>query len=280
MSNVIRWRCASRDAGTSQRVLAGITLRSYNSGMETAVRQRLLALNRQFYQDCAATFAQSRGPAQGGLRPVLPWLPPAPRILDVGCGNGRLGLFLAEHRTTVTYVGLDGSSSLLAAAHRALAAAPGLTVTLFEADLDQPNWPALLEERSFDAVFVLGVVHHLPGFAQRAHLLEIARGYLAAEAVLVVSYWQFLDDPAQRAKVVPWDAVGIDAGQVDPGDALLSWRRGTAGLRYCHHVDAVEAAQLAAAAGLAVVESYYADGRSRRLNLFQVCRLAPGGSTV
>ncbi len=257
-----------------------MTLSGYNSDMNTTINQRLLALNRQFYQDCAASFAQSRGPAQGGLRPVLPYLPPAPRVLDVGCGNGRLGLFLAAQRATVTYVGLDGSSSLLAAAHRALATAPGLVASLFEADLDQPSWPVPLDERSFDAVFVLGVVHHFPGFAQRAHLLEIASKYLAANAVLVVSYWQFLDDPTQRAKMVPWDAVGIDTDQVDPGDALLSWRRGGSGLRYCHHVDAVEATQLAAAAGLAVVESYYADGRSRRLNLFQVCRLAPAGTAA
>ncbi|MGB4801263.1 MAG: hypothetical protein WBV59_01310, partial [Anaerolineae bacterium] len=65
----------------------------------------------------------------------------------------------------------------------------------------------------------------------------------------------------------------LTAGEMDPGDALLDWRRDGHGLRYVHHVTPAEAADLAAAAGLQVVASYHADGRSKRLNFFQILRL-------
>ena len=242
--------------------------------MDTAAAQQLLMLNQRFYHTCAAAYAQTRGPAQRGLAPILPYLPPAPTVLDLGCGNGRLARFLAHHRAGLTYVGVDGSSPLLAAAHRAVAGLPGVTASFVQADLTQPGWTDGLPAMPYDAVCVLAVVHHLPGFARRVRFLHDARRGLSAAGVLVVSYWQFLDDPVQRAKVVPWESAGIDPAQVDAGDALLGWARGVAGLRYCHHVDAVEAAALAEAAGLRVLETYGADGRSRRANLFQICRAA------
>lgn len=240
--------------------------------MDTATAPQLLMLNQRFYDICAAAYAQTRGPMQQGLQRILPYLPPEPAVLDLGCGNGRLAYFLANHRARVIYMGVDGSAPLLLTARQTVSGLPAVTSTFVQAQLTQPDWAGRLPAVHFDAVCALAVVHHLPGFEQRVHFLREARRCLPAAGVLVVSYWQFLDDPIQRAKVVPWESAGIHPGQVDAGDALLRWARGAAGLRYCHHVDAAEAAALAEAAGLRVLETYWADGRSRRANLFQICQ--------
>ena len=60
--------------------------------MREEVVQQLLALNREFYDAQADSFAGSRVTPQPGFARLLPHLPdPCPRFLDVGCGNGRFG---------------------------------------------------------------------------------------------------------------------------------------------------------------------------------------------
>ncbi|MCA9946178.1 MAG: hypothetical protein KC449_21990, partial [Anaerolineales bacterium] len=62
--------------------------------MQEDVVQQLLALNREFYDAQADSFAGSRVTPQPGFARLLPHLPdPCPRFLDVGCGNGRFAQF-------------------------------------------------------------------------------------------------------------------------------------------------------------------------------------------
>lgn len=69
----------------------------------------------------------------------------AKRVLDVGCGSGRLTLALAAAGAAVT--GFDTSADALAAAHDRAAAA-GVALTLVEADM---NEPLPLADSAFDA---------------------------------------------------------------------------------------------------------------------------------
>lgn len=238
--------------------------------------QRLLALNQEFYAAYAAAFARSRGAGQAGLMRTLPYLPSAPTVLDLGCGNGRLARWLAGQRPGATYVGLDASAGLLAAAGQTIRGLAGVRAHLVMADVTRPEWMAALPPISavggpFDAIYVLALLHHLPGFELRAAVLRQAGRLLAPGGALIITYWQFLDEPRWQERVLPWETVGLTAGDVETGDALLDWRRDGPGLRYVHHVSPAEAGDLARAAGLQVSETYHADGHSKRLNLFQIC---------
>lgn len=64
----------------------------------------------------------------------------------------------------------------------------------------------------------------------------------------------------------------MSGAEVDPGDYLLDWRSGGAGLRYVHHFSEAELGELAHEAEFRVEETFYSDGETRNLGLYQVWR--------
>ena len=64
----------------------------------------------------------------------------------------------------------------------------------------------------------------------------------------ILSNWQFLNSDKLKARIQPWDRVGLTDEDMDEGDYLLDWRSGgEAGLRYAHHFSAEELLGLAGA---------------------------------
>ncbi len=239
--------------------------------MDTATIDTLLRLNRAFYGRFAAEYAHSRTANQPGWQRLLDFLPHQGRLLDAGCGHGRLARLLDQRERHLAYVGVDSSPQLLAVA-RSDAAALAVPTDFIEADVTAPGWTARLPSDSFDAIVALAVLHHIPGRQLRRDLLTHLAGLLAARGVLVLSTWQFMNEARLRRKIVPWSAVGLTPEQVEAGDALLDWQRGGAGLRYCHLVDEAELSALAGQAGLTVHAMFHDDGRGKNLNLFAVLR--------
>src|SRR4051812_3977149 len=104
--------------------------------MDEATIQRLNAINRAFYQTTASEFDATRGQSWPGWDRLIPHLKTPLSVLDVGCGNGRFGLFLREQLTgPLTYTGLDNNPALLEAAQQALASQEEMESTLRPYDL-------------------------------------------------------------------------------------------------------------------------------------------------
>ena len=239
--------------------------------MNTETESRLIDLNRQFYQTFALQFSATRGRIQPGVRRVLADLPREADVLDLGCGNGGLARELARQGYTGTYVGLDFSEGLLSVACQGLPE----NYTFFQADLSSPGWDEALGKRVFAYVLAFAVLHHLPGQALRRRLLQTVRTHLPAGRRLIHSEWQFLHSQRLRARIQPWETIGLAAGQVDDGDYLLDWRAGGSGLRYAHHFSEAELADLAQDSGFHVLDTFYSDGQGGRLGLYQVWENQP-----
>ena len=62
--------------------------------MDSLVIDKLNQLNRQFYQEFARHFSDTRGRLQPGVRTILDQLPGDINALDLGCGNGSLACAL------------------------------------------------------------------------------------------------------------------------------------------------------------------------------------------
>jgi SAM-dependent methyltransferase len=249
--------------------------------MDRAAAQKLLALNRQFYQTFALQFSDTRGRLQPGVQRILAGLPGEARLLDLGCGNGELARALAQRGQRGLYVGLDISQELLAIARTAARPGDSLVCVFEKADLAASDWEIHIEDLPglstvrpaappFDFILAFAVLHHLPGRTLRLEVLNKVYDLLAPSGWFIFSVWQFLDSPRLRARLQPWEAAGLNPAEVDPGDALLDWRHGGQGLRYAHHFTTGELDALAGETGFRAVESFRSDGEGGRLGHYGI----------
>jgi SAM-dependent methyltransferase len=244
--------------------------------MQEATIQKLLELNREFYQTFAVHFSTTRMRIQPGVAAILDKINPQANILDLGCGNGVLAQRLSQIYYKGHYVGLDSSPELLEIARTKLK--PLTNFTFFQGDLADGDWDiqvrrfaeTVLEAGNFDMVTSFATIHHLPGNALRKNLLNKISTLLTESGRLIHSNWQFLNSERLRKRIQPWDLTNIAPEKVDPGDFLLDWRQGGKGLRYVHHFNEDELASLAEETGFHVLESYLSDGEGGNLGLYQV----------
>lgn len=254
--------------------------------MPATIIAGLNAINRDFYATIADDFSATRGRAWQGWQDLLPHLPPPRhddgwRVLDVGCGNGRWGVHLAQNGRLAHYDGIDNNATLLNHAQQSLAAHDGVGVRLIAHDAIINAGASLADTLAvppahYDVVGLFGVLHHVPDFQQRRALLQALAALVADGGVLVFAAWRFYDYERFRARLVDWAAYDAQHGtdyahHVQTGDYLLDWRRGERALRYCHYVDDAEQDALCAAtSGLREIVRYRADGQDNRANAYSV----------
>ena len=252
--------------------------------MNSATRERLLALNRQFYATVAEPFHSTRRSwPQGNVR-LLPFLSAGDtsdrglRVLDAGCGNGRFAAVLDTLDTHVDYVGVDANPRLLELARKSAAELANVHATFVEADLSLLDWSSVLRCRSsgtdsgFDAVVCLSTLQHMPSAELRTQIVRSLADLLAPGGKLVVSVWQFLTSPRLASRRIEWSTLGIANEDVEPGDALLPWKQDIYAVRYVHQIDLAELRALAKHAQLEICSTYSADGKEGNLNLYAIMK--------
>ncbi len=242
--------------------------------MDEKTRATLAEINRAFYARFAGDFAGTRRGWPLGFERILPHLRQTANVLDLGCGNGRLLAFLADRGWRGSYLGLDSSAGLLAEAENWRNRISHPRVAFRDADLLTPGWTASATGFTPDAIVALAVLHHIPGGAMRRELLAQCAALLPPGGALILSTWQFLGSSRLRKRILPWATVGLADEQVEPGDYLVAWGKDAASVRYCAALDADALVELTAAAGLAPIEMFHADGHEGNLSLYGVFRRA------
>jgi 2-polyprenyl-3-methyl-5-hydroxy-6-metoxy-1,4-benzoquinol methylase len=232
----------------------------------------LADLNRAFYEAFAGEFARTRRGWPPSFDRILSYLPPGANVLDLGCGNGRFLDFLAARGWQGSYLGADNNPQLLSLAREVSLRSPGIGASFLWADLMDTAWPASIAGTQPDRIVCLAVLHHIPGRSNRERFVSRCATLLPQDGLLILSTWQFMSAARLRARILPWTTIGLDSTAVEPGDYLLAWGEGATGRRYCAALDLAELCALAAAAGMALADSFLSDGKEGNLNLYGVFR--------
>lgn len=240
----------------------------YNLEVKPDTTARLIHLNRQFYQTFGVHFSKTRKRLQPGVFQMLKHIDPSANILDLGCGNGELARTLAKRAHQGTYIGLDFNLQLLTEAAQSVP--ENLKATFLQVDISLPEWDANIPKVTIDVIMAFAVLHHLPGEQLHKTILSKVHTLLQPEGRFLHSEWQFMNSPRLRARVQPWETIGLSTSDVDQGDYLLDWRLGGYGLRYVHHFEEKELTILAKDTGFTISNTFYSDGEGGRLGLYQI----------
>lgn len=267
--------------------------------MTRTTMRALCQLNTEFYERNAASFSQTRAAPWEGWRRCMAACrfdglaeaafdqpanaQTADSVLDIACGNLRFEAFLANAYPHIdwSFFAVDNCEPLVASGQEDVAKKVHFTCEDIVSNLleglpaaEPANIPSLAAATPFDLVVSFGFLHHIPSFDLRQRFLLEALSQVKPGGYLVVSFWQFLNDPAKRAKIEQThaealaffascaetrandrDALDRGAGSsssgnpdlscpkltaffadsLEPNDYFLGWKNEPSNYRYCHH---------------------------------------------
>ena len=133
---------------------------------------------RKFYDQVAENFSSTRKYWWRDLHFIKKYLKREGKVLDFGCGNGRLLDFLEG--TKLNYTGIDASGKLIKIAQKKY---PGKSFLQLENEGRLP-----FKDKEFDMIFSIAVFHHFtPKMADNA-LGEMKR-ILKDDGILILTIW-------------------------------------------------------------------------------------------
>lgn len=235
--------------------------------------RRLNTLNLDFYREQADSWDAHRTapwPGWATLLDALPQTEPG-EILDVGCGNGRFGRYVADRREVARYVGVDACEPLL---RRVRDAPPKVaTLELVSADFIGNPPESMLPQGPFRLVTLFGVLHHVASERQRRSLVEACARRVGPGGWLALAAWRFAELPALRERALTAEEItglGIDPAALGPADFLMPFGPDRRVVRYARAIDAEALERLTDGLGLVTTSTFTADGRDGESNRYRL----------
>jgi len=187
--------------------------------------KHLLQKTKDDYNRIADKFSSTRGYIPDDIKILSHYSNKGDKVLDLGCGNGRLSeIFFGK---SIDYTGVDFSKDLINIAKKKY---PKEKFLLSNALL------LPFTGNKFNVVYALSVFHHIPSLEYRKKfLLEIKR-ILAPNGILVLTVWNLRkksEIKAELSRNFIKRVVGVS--KFDAGDVFLPFHsEGKTIMRYLH----------------------------------------------
>lgn len=199
----------------------------------------IIAKTRQDYNLIAPHFSATREYIWPEFKLFKSLIEDGQKILDFGCGNGRMVFCLADKK--VKYFGVDQSVELLKIARKKFAPQISAGKVKFFSNAARPK---KFPKDYFDLVFCIAMLFHLPDDSKRLAQLKEFYDEMKPGAQVVVMVWNLGSDWA-KVKSKKWQ-------EIAPNDFLIPWKNPQGEKiveRYYHHFTEEELVDLMQRAG-------------------------------
>ncbi len=223
--------------------------------MDRKYAEYLINKTREDYNAIAGQFSRTRttkGIMWQDLAPFLDYTSSGDRVLDLGCGNGRLYFALMDKK--IEYIGVDNSEKLIEEAKKK---APEVDFKLV--DILKLPFPS----DYFDKVYCIATLHHIPSKEIRKEVLEEMRRVLKPNGLLIITVWNLWQrKTAWREFVRATIKKVFGLSKLDFKDVLFPWKNNFGQIlaqRYFHLFTRKELKRLAEGVGFKVKRSGLTD---------------------
>ncbi|MFH1423851.1 MAG: methyltransferase domain-containing protein [Candidatus Nealsonbacteria bacterium] len=210
--------------------------------MDKKYAEYLLRKTRDDYNSIAEDFSSTRRFVWQGLEPLYHYATPGDKVLDLGCGNGRLLQIFKD--INIDYTGVDNSEKLIGIAKKTH---PGATFLVADA-LNLPFPP-----NHFDKIYSVAVLHHIPSQELRLKFLEEAKRALKPEGLLILTVWDLWRGKSWKLNLRFGLLKLLRTSKLDFKDVFVSWAKKYQ--RYLHCFTNRELIKLVKKAGFKVKET-------------------------
>ena len=251
----------------SSGVLAPVLISSFSVvsriSMESNYAKYLLDKTRRDYNLIADEFSRSRDKLWEELKFLQGYVGDSERVLDLGCGNGRL--YELFRKKNIDYYGIDISERLIEIAKKRYPQAKFWAA-------DALNLPFF--DNFFDKVVSIAVFHHIPSKESRLKFLGQIKRVLKPGGTLVLIVWN-LNGFNKSSIFLKYGLKKIlRKSNLDFGDAFLPW--GEEVLRYVHRFSKGELIRLLEEAGLKAEKLSILDRENgKESNILTIAKKAP-----
>jgi ubiquinone/menaquinone biosynthesis C-methylase UbiE len=209
--------------------------------MDKDYAQYLLDKMQENYNLIAEDFSRTRRYIWKDFQPLAEYSKAGDKVLDLGCGNGRLLELLGSKK--IHYLGVDNVPNLIQIARKRH---PSYNFQLADA-LSLP-----FADDSFDKIYSIAVLHHIPSQELRLKFLIEARRVLKSKGLLILTVWNLWQRRGLKPNLKYAVLKILGLSKLDFKDVFIPWVK--IYQRYFHCFSKGELKKLAGEAGFGVKE--------------------------
>ncbi|MEK7627570.1 MAG: methyltransferase domain-containing protein [Patescibacteria group bacterium] len=212
--------------------------------MNSFYAKKILEDTRRNYNLIADDFSRTRRNLWPELSFLKEYIKNGDKILDLGCGNGRLVELLKDR--DIEYTGVDNSERLIELARYKYSADKIKFIVTDGFNLPFPD-------NYFDKIFSVAVLHHIPSRELRLKFLSEMRRVLKKDGIAVFMVWNLWQRKGIKFQIKYFLLKILGLSRLDFKDVLMPYKVKNARiLRYYHAFTKKELSNLFLKAGFAV----------------------------
>lgn len=225
--------------------------------MNPSYAKYLIEKIKQDFDKIAESFSESRKELWPEFEELKKYIKNGERVLDLGCGNGRL--FELFKGRNIEYTGVDFSEKLIEKAKEKYG-------DYFKV-ADTFNLP--FPDNHFDSIWSIAVFHHIPSKQLRLQALQEIKRILKTNGKLIITCWNLYQSNYLKL-LFKFTLIKLLGGsKLDFEDILVPWGK-TDVYRYYHAFTRKELKKLFQKAGFKIEELKYLRRNNKKTNILIV----------